>query len=391
MVGVEVDAILERARGENWSLRVATPPDSEALCALFREVSLGGALEVLQERDPDFFRLLDMHGGPHATCVLVDDAGRIGGCGSVATAPAWFDGREIQSGYLCDLRALPGFRGGRNLPLCYEVFMDWVRARYGAEIFTTVIFDSNIPALRALQGGGRGQRASQPLYVPVTPFEMLSVQFTRRQSPRRGTEGVRVANATDADIEELVDFLAAGQRRRRFGWRASPDMYLQRWRQWPAFEPGDFLLARAGKDKRLLGCVAPWNTDSFKRTRVLGYHGAMRWQRMAFNLLASVRNWAHLPRPGEAFRFSFLTHLEVLDENPGVMAALLDAAYDRLRPGGQHFMSACVPRGSPLRAAFTPFRLQSTAMTLYAVFRADSPYARMDLGTRTPGFEMALS
>jgi hypothetical protein len=390
-MNADPDAILQRARGENCSLRMATPEDSAALCALFREISLGGSLEVLQERDPDFFRLLEMHGGPYATCTLVDDAGEIGGCGSVAIAPAWLDGQKIESGYLCDLRARPGFRGGRNLPRCYEVFMDSIRARYSSDIFTTVIFDSNIPALRALRGGGKKHRASQPLYIPVTPFEMISVQFTRRSPCRRSAQAIRVAPATRADLEELLQFLIAGQRRRRFGWRASADMFLARWESWPEFSLEDFLLARGGSDGRLLGCLAPWDTKSFKRTRVLGYHGVMKWQRMAFNLAAELRNWAPLPKPGGTFRFSFLTHLEIPDEQPQVMAALLDAVYERLRPLGQHFMSACVPRGSPVRAAFARYSIQSTAMTLYAVFRADSPYARMDLTTRTPGFEMALS
>ena len=166
---------------------------------------------------------------------------------------------------------------------------------------------------------------------------------------------------------------------------------MTRWQRWPGFSPDQFLLARSCSNGKLLGCVAPWDTSSFKRTRVLGYHGTMWWQRAAFNLAARGLGWTTLPPAGDCFRFSFLTHLEIPDESPQVMAALLDAVYEARLGMGEHFISACVPRGSPIRAAFDSHSCQSMAMTLFAVFPANSRYAELDLLTRTPGFEMALS
>jgi hypothetical protein len=262
--------------------------------------------------------------------------------------------------------------------------MDWIRRERGAELFTTVIFDANEQARRALTTRS-DKRKDQPVYRPMTPFHMVSVQMTtRRPAPTRD-----VRPATEADRDALVAFLAARAARRPLGEVLTPARFAERLALWPGFTLDAFLLAHDGG--RIVGCLAPWDTSPFKRTRVLGYHGAMAWQRRAFDLGARLLRFQPLPRPGDCFRFVFLTHLEIDGDDPAILADLLRAAYTRLRPTGLHFMSAFVPRGSPLSAAFKGFTTTRTAMTLYAVHPPDSAFANEDVTTSHPGFEMALS
>lgn len=372
------------ARGEGWRLEIARPEHGPALCELFASVHLRSALDLTQERDPDFFALPRMHQGPFATAVGLDDDGRVVGCGTAIVRDGWFDGRRVPTGYLCDLRVAPGFRGGLHLARAYGEFMAWVSRELGAELFTTVIFDSNRAAIRALTERS-DKRRDQPVYRPMTPFEMVSVQFTTRRAPPSSA----VRPATAADRERLVAFLAGRARTRVLGEVLTAERFDERLASWPGFAIDDFLVAEdAG---RIVGCLAPWDTGGFKRTRVLGYHGGMAWQRRLFDLGARLRGYAPLPRPGDCFRFAFLTHLEVEREDPAILRDLLLAAYARLRPRGLHFMSAFVPRGSPLAEAFRGFFTTRTAMTLYAVHPPESPWAAIDLTTRHPGFEMALS
>jgi hypothetical protein len=124
---------------------------------------------------------------------------------------------------------------------------------------------------------------------------------------------------------------------------------------------------------------------------VLGYHGQMRLVRAAYDLAARVRGFRTLPAPGDCFDFSFLTHLAVRDDDPGILRALLLAAYAELYPTRQHFLSAMVPRGSPLGRAFDGFRVNRSPMTLYSVADPASPWSGRDLRTLRPGFEMALT
>jgi hypothetical protein len=375
--------------GEGWRGRIATPADSDVLCRLFRSIHVKSALELTQERDPDFFEMLRMHLGGYETFLFENDAGDVIACSSIARRDGWLDGARIPTGYFCDLRIAPGFRGGRVLAQAYAPCMEWTRQQYGGEVFNTVVFDSNKQAIAALVGRDgevSEKRAGQPVYREMTPFRMTSVQFTTaRPAPERP-----VREAGPADRDELFAFIAAGQKRRVLGECLDEEVLERRLATWPGLTLGDFLVARGG-DGRIAGCLAPWDTGAFKRTRVIGYHGSMAWFRHAYDLAARVRRFPPLPRPGECFRFAFLTHLEIAGDDPAVLRDLLRAAYRRLRPSGAHFMSAMVPRGSPLEAAFAGFTVNRTGMTLYAVHARGSRYAAREFGTLHPGFEMALS
>lgn len=369
--------------------RLARPEDNASLCELFRSVHLGGALDITQERDPDFFAMLERHLGDFECVLLEDDSGNAVGCSTLVRRPGWFEGEVINTGYLCDLRVLPSFRGGRHVPRVFAAAMDRMREHHGTELFNTVIFDANKRAVAALTGESKdrsARRAELPLYRPMTPFQMTSVQFTtQKPAPAR-----LITEATPRDLDELAAFLAVKQRERVLGECLDADRFLRRLGDWPGFELGDFLLSRDSVG-RINGCVAPWDTSSFKRTRVLGYHGQMAWIRRAYNLAATIRRFPKLPEPGDCFRFWFLTHLEVADDEPAIFRDLIRAAYRRYRGKQGHFLSAMLPRGSRLEAAVNGFTVNRTAMTLYAVHPRDSRFKECEFRTMNPGFEMALS
>ena len=375
-------------RGDGWHVRLADPDDAalnRQLCELFSSVRLESALTLTQERDPDFFALPRLHQGPFSTAVAFDDAGQVVGCGTVAVRDAVLGEKTLKTGYLCDLRVAPGFRGGIHLARAYGSFMNHVEATHGADLFTTVIFDSNTAAVKALTTRS-DKRKEQPVYRPMTPFEMVSVQFTRQKTAASD----RVRPATDADLEPLVAFLSARARCRILGEVLTHERFVQRLALWPGLSLSDFLIATDSNGK-IVGSLAPWDTSIFKRTRVIGYRGGMLWQKRLFNVGAALLRFPPLPQPGDCFRFVFLTHLEVANDDPAIFRDLLCAAYDRLRPHKLHFMSAFIPRGSPLATAFSGFMTTKTRMTLYAVHRPDSRWADTDLTTLCPGFEMALS
>ena len=52
------EVLLERG---GLTVRTADRSESAALCELLRRVHIRSSLDIAQERDPDFFRLLEMH------------------------------------------------------------------------------------------------------------------------------------------------------------------------------------------------------------------------------------------------------------------------------------------------------------------------------------------
>lgn len=368
------------------TVRTADRNDSAALCELLRRVHIRAALDITQERDPDYFRLLEMHQGGFEVLIAEGKDGQASGVGSVTVRPGWVLGERTHVGYLGDLRILPASRTAAVMPRAYKSLLERARDRAGAELFYTVIFDANEAAKHALVARKGKKREEQPLYSVMTPFDMTNVQFTLP----KGMPSRPIVHAADRDFDELADFLARQSRERVMGEVLDGDRLRDRFRLWPGFGIDSFLLARDPKG-RIAGCFAPFDTSPFKRTRVLGYYQHMRWVRLAFDLGAKLLRYPALPPPGETFRFRFLSHLEIVGEDPGVLRDLLLAAYREHRDDRLHFLSAMIPRGSPLEGAFRGFTVNRTPMTLYAVTLPDGRFAGRDLTTMRPGFEMALS
>lgn len=375
-------------RGRGWSMRQAGPSDNARLCELLRQVHIKSDLDVTQERDPDFFGMHRMHQGHKETWVVEPDGGQVEGMWSLVTRDAAHPktgGPPVRLVYHSDLRITEALRGGRVMADSYGPFMADFGQRQGIDLGYTVIFDSNKRARAALTVP-EGKRASHPHYRPMTPFAMTSVQFTRSKTrPLR-----KIERGSLAIKDELGSFLKRMQDRRLFG-DLDPERTLEfRLATWTGFSLEDFFVARDAKG-RIVGCLAPWDTYAHKRTRVLGYHGSMAAIRFGYNAAAKLGGFASLPPPGECFRFEFLTHLEIEDDDPAVLRDLLLEVYADRRRSGLHFLSACIPLGSRLETAFKGFALNRTKMTLYAIVHPKSPWFETDLRTLHPGFEMSLS
>jgi hypothetical protein len=298
---------------------------------------------------------------------------------------AWVDGRTVRTGYCCDLRLTPKMRGGGKLSRGWRAALDWARDEMGVELFHDVVFDSNARARSALEKRGP-KRPDAPIHRVVCPFDMTSIQFTKKSVP----SSPRARRAHAGDFEEIVALLRRDQASRTLGYVIDAALLESRFASWPGLSIESFIVLRDAQGK-LLGCVAPYDTSSFKRTRVLGYHGAMRAFRTGYDAVARLRGFRRLPLPGECFDFSFLTHLALDHDDPELLRELLLAAYAELAPRDQHFMSVFVPQRSPMRRAFRGFFVNRTPMTLYSVHRAASEWSARDLASSRAGFEMALS
>ncbi|MGE5453418.1 MAG: hypothetical protein ACM3VZ_16435 [Acidobacteriota bacterium] len=374
--------------GDGWRMRLATVADNARLCELFRQVDMSADLRLAEERDPDFFALHRAQ-TRDAYSVLLEDLTQPGrpafGCASILARPAWVFGEVQRVGYACDLRIEAGFRGGRVFPTVIDTFMRFMQEHEGIELMYSAVLSSNTRARHALLNQG-GKRLGQPSGQVMTPYNMTSIQFIGKRMPN----DPRVQRAQESDRPALVAFLAAQQQQRLFGYVVD-DAWLQcRLAQWPGLSLSDFFLLKDG-DGQILACAAPWDTEThLRRSRVMGYQGAMQWLRLAYNLEAGLRGFPSLPSTGQCFHFMYLTHLEVAQNDPATLNALLRGIYNELRHLPLHFMSLMVPQGSPLEAGLTGFRIRRIPMELVAFTIPGSRWHGQSLQTLHPGFEMAL-
>ncbi len=367
------------------STRLAVAADNARLCELFKSVTMDAALHLAVERDPDFFALYDIERGDRRVVVWEVD-GAIEGVGTLLARDGYLGGRRMRLGYLGDLRFSPKIRGGQVLGTSFGPLFRESCRELGCEVALTAVIASNQAAMSALVK--RSPRyPEKPFYAPLRTFKILSVQFTLGKEPR--PTDLAVSRAEDKDLAAVADLLGEDHRARPFGYAVDEGLLRERLRRWPGLAAESFYLAR-DRAGRLRGVTAVWDAGPIKRYRVLGYRGAMRYVKLGYNAFARLAGMTPLPPPGGLLRYFYLTHLSVKDDDPAVMAALLDRIYADHRGRGYHFFTAPVLEGDPLAPAYERFRTRSLPAALFAVSAPGSPYNTADLGPGRPGIEMAL-
>jgi len=308
----------------------------------------------------------------------------------VLVRDGYVDGSISSVGYLGDLRFSARAAGRHLLARAYGRILTGVRARFGCEYYLTGIIASHARARRALTvHPERGARRGRPRYTLLREFDIRSLHLVLpRPVTRSRAKDLRVRRATSNDIATIAALLDEDARRRPFGYPMPEVELRRRLATWPGLSIESFHVAEHAGE--LIGVLAPWDAEPVKETVVAGYGGAMRRVRLAHDLAARLLRRPLLPRPGEAFRFQYLTHVAVPSNDPHVLRALLGSAYTSARRAGFHFLSACAPVGDPLDAAYRGFSATNLRAQLYLVTPPGIPVPNALFEGRMPGFEMAL-
>ena len=363
-------------------VRYAQREDGPELAQLFASVTMSSDLELSVERDPDFFALYDIQRASYRT-VVMDDGKRIRGLGTLMARDAYFEGALTRVGYLGDLRIER--RGARAWLDSFAAEFDKACDDFECEVMLTAILDSNRAARWTLVARHRG-RPQQPVYRPITHFDIVNVQFTWR---RRRRSALLIQRATPADLTAMAALLAEDHTQRPFGYVVNTSVLADRIERWPGLAIESFYVAR-DKSGNVIGVAAAWDAFEVKRFRVLAYNNGMVWTRRAFNALAWLSKSTRLPPAGGLLRYIYVTHVSIRDDDPAVMTALIDRIYDDHYGAGYHFMTLYAQRNDPLTPAYERYSTVRLPATLYAVSRPGSPYNDLDIADARPGFEMAL-
>lgn len=366
------------------ALRPAQRFDNAQLLELFGSVPMEGDLVLATKRDPDFFALYDMQGGP-TECLVSERNGVLTGVSAFLVRPGWLDGREQMVGYLGDLRTRFSARRSALVAKYYQQAFDTVSHRHDCQVFLTAILASNQAALNALVRC-RNARRKQPHYHLLRRFSAASVHFLRPRKPRQSAYRVRCAQ--ERDIPEIVALLDADHRQRAFGYRFDQGEFQHRLSYWPGFCLANTYLA-FDTNGCLVGCTTAWDPSPVKRYQVNAYRGAMVWLKRGYNALATILRCPCLPAPGGMFRYFYLCNTSVVDENLAVFRSLLEHVYTDFQPRGYHFFTLCMYEDDPFQPALKGFFTRALPFHLYAVTSSDHP--RRDFPPGRTGFEIALA
>jgi hypothetical protein len=197
-----------------------------------------------------------------------------------------------------------------------------------------------------------------------------------------------VRTATAVDVPAIAALLDRDHRARPFGYRFDQGEFEHRLAHWPglALERTYLAFDRAGA---LAGVTSAWDPAAVKRYRVLAYRGGMWWMRTLWNAAAPLLGGTPLPPPGADFRYLYLVHTSIANDDPAVFRALVERVYADFHGHGYHFLSTCEYERDPLAPALHGFLATRLDFHLYAVTPAGAPAP--EVGPGRPGFEMALA
>jgi hypothetical protein len=361
-----------------FDFALAAPADDAQLRARMAADVMQGAIAVTFRREPSYFAGCRVQGDATQVVKCTERAtGRIVGLGSRSTSLAFVDGRPERIGYLSDLRLAPELRSGMLLARGFRI----LRRMHAADpmrLYTTVIYEGNDPAQRALVGA----RAGLPCYADwgrlLTPALRLDFALRPARAP-----GVTLERGSAARLPQIVEFLNTERARKQFAPVASVARFEEA-RQW-GLDPRSFFLAVRGGE--IIGTLAAWDQAALRQTHVERYPRLLALLRPAYNAFAAVSPLKPLPAPGERIPYVYLACIAARNDDTEVFRFLLRAAHEELRHGPWSFAIAALHEADPLAAVLAELRSIPAAGRLYAVHYPETPLA-VDLpARRTPCLE----
>jgi hypothetical protein len=199
---------------------------------------------------------------------------------------------------------------------------------------------------------------------------------------------VRVARATNADIEEMVSLWRRVAPARQFSPVFDADTFATWISAAPGLEISDYRLAR-GPDGRVAGFLAWWDQSSFKQLRVVRYSPRLNAARRVINALGAVTGAPRLPDEQGELQHRTAVHVCVPAATPDILRALLLSAWGDVRADGCAFVNVGLDMRDPLRAATAGLFAQPTDIGAY-VMTPRQPWTGPRLDDLPLHYEIAL-
>ena len=364
-------------------VRRATPNDNEALIELAAACPMEGDLGLRIDRAPDFFALNRLQGRRWAVGVVDGDNERPVACVATAERRAWVHGHPATIVYAGDLKVHPEHRNTHAADALERFVADVARDAAGERtpVLLTVLAGNS-----AMERRTSGPRGLPRLHRFATLHSFaIPLLWQRRSEPETG---LRVASATDGNLEEMADLWTRVARTRQFATAFDAEDF----RQWIADAPGlsidDYLLARDTRG-RLIAFVGMWDQRDLKTLSVLRYSPALSALRHVVSAIAPFVGATPPPPIGQPLHYASAVHVCVPADRPDAMRALVLSAYQRLRRTDRVFMNVTLDARDPLTQAMRGLMATPTMIGAYAT-QACGTWRGGPLDDRPLHFETAL-
>lgn len=362
-------------------VRQAHEGDNEQLLKLSRDCPVLGPISFYQEREPRFFTLNELQGESYQVYVVESEDEIVG---SISCALRWtyLNNQEFPTWYLGDLKIAPRMRGKGVLRefVTQASRLFWEKGKK-ADLGMSLIVKTN-PASRVLTG----VRPYMPHFVPLGTIRNYAIHLL---FPKKGEDHYQVTRATGEDTEAMTDLLKRAYIQKQFSPVIESAGFWKRVEQTPGLGLHDFYLAKY--QGRILGLVAIWDQQSFKKVKILSFSPSVRLYRSLYNLFARVLGFQPIPPPRSFLPYFYLTHLAIAGDDPAVFRALINRIHNDHLHSPYAFFTMGLPAGSPLENAMRGFFYHTFDSLAFAVMPRGSTWQKFDFHRRPLYIDTALT
>lgn len=295
--------------------------DNDRLCNFFNQTILPGHVDLRLERE-DFFRPYRLQSDDYSTYLLLNPEDQIEAMATLVFRQGYLGGQRQVIGYATDLRVSNSRRAILSWAEHFMPILEAEKTSRQCQSVFTVVAQLQRQAYNAFIRP-RLTRRTLPRYHLFRNFRMVSVHGIMPWAAKP-LSTIFLRQGTESDLEMIASYLAGRHRRGILHFTATTEEFLASFKRWPDLRASDFILA-FDFHRRLVGCVAPWNSDSLQKTFAEQYHRRAKVLHDSLQVLALFRLGKRLPKAGRALHFSYLTHFYA--DNPDIFYSLLHASF----------------------------------------------------------------
>jgi hypothetical protein len=366
------------AEDHRFRFGLATPADNEDLLKFSAQAEMSGAIRFSFDRSPDYFAALRVEG--RHTDVLVShelETGRVAATGQRSVKNVFVNGTSTTVGYLSGLRVGQAARSASFLSRGYARLNE-LQARHPVPFHLTTIMEDNTPARKVLLS----QRLGLPAYHDLGRFCCVALSLHGKNN---GHPRFTLRRASAGDAISIVEFLNREGRTKQFFPEYRVEDFGSPGGLLPHLGWQDVFLAFDGP--ALVGTLAAWDQQIFRRWRVTSYAPWLSWSRHLLNLVARLRRMPLLPSPGSSLNAFNLALVCVRDNDRNVFKALLDEVI-RSQQGRYECFLAGLHERDPLLPELLERPHVPLNSRLYLVDWEDGNRAIRNLDGRVPYLEL---
>lgn len=340
--------------------RLANPEDDEKIRQLCMSNPMQGGISFSYDFTPSFFSAL-MAQGYDPSVVVAEKGDRIIAMGTALRRLVHVGDKQMEIGYLGGLRLDPLSRNSTILSRGYRFLGEIHRNIIKVPFYISSILESNCIAMKILTSG----RTGLPHYREIGRYLTFAIPIIGSKSRRLKNSTAKIIKGDSLPFNDILDFLNYEGRKKLFSPVLSEKDFSIYGSCPGKLSPGDFLLASDGNS--ILGAIALWNQDSFRRIILEGYGGTFKVIKNLSRLAAKAGLTDFMPEPGTPIRIRFAACLAIKDDNPNIFSLLLNSAMNEMSESSTGFLVLGLSEKDPLAKSIgTRFKI-TIPSRIYAV------------------------